>query len=138
MRNLLLLILCGIVTLLASCGDEQRSDAALIAAKAYYDTLIAGNKEQFIRATWVADTIPDSYRKQLEANAAMFIGRMNEEHKGIKAVSAVNCAHDTLISNGGKDTLFTADAYLELHFGDSLKEEIVVPMIKHKGRWLMR
>ena len=32
----------------------------------------------------------------------------------------------------------TADVFLLLTFGDSTSEQIVVPMIQHKGTWLMR
>lgn len=138
MRKSLFFIIAGILPLFFSCSKEQRSDAALNAAKGFYDSLVAGNHDYFIRSTYLPDTIPTSYREQLVANTRMFLSRMKEEHRGISAVSAVNSMHDTIISHGGRDTLYTADAFLELTFGDSLKEEIVVPMILHKGRWLMR
>ena len=32
----------------------------------------------------------------------------------------------------------TANAFLMLCFGDSTIEEVVVPMVKHEGKWLMK
>ena len=87
---------------------------------------------------YLPDTIPPSYREQLEANASMFAGRMNEEHRGVKEVRLMRCINDTVTDDGKRLSVRTAEAYLVLCFGDSLNEEVVVPMIHHGGRWLMR
>lgn len=113
-----------------ACSEEQKDDAASIAAKEYYDALLAGKYDAFIRGTYLPDTIPSSYREQLETNAKMFMAIQKEEHNGINEVKVINCTHDT--------ARHTADVFLVLCFGDSLNEEVVVPMIEHKGRWLMR
>ena len=52
------------------------------------------------------------------------------EPKGISEVRVLNCKNDSLSP--------TAEAYLLLCFGDSTKEEIVVPMVKDKDKWMMR
>ena len=79
---------------------------------------------------YLPDSIPDSYRRQLEANAKMFIARQKDEHGGICDVKILNCVNDSAET--------TANAFLLLTFVDSLREEIVVGMVKHQGRWLMR
>lgn len=124
--------------MLASCSEEQNTDAAAHAAKVYYDSLVAGNNSYFVRGMYLPDTIPAGYREQLEANANMFMARMTQEHGGVKDVSIMNCVNDTVVSADGRISVHTANAFLVLRFGDSLNEEIVVPMIEHKGRWLMR
>lgn len=123
---------------LASCGKAEQKDYALLAAEAYYDSLVAGNYAYFIRSTCLPDTIPAAYREQLETNLKMFMARQEAEHKGIKSIATVRCAHDTVKTMDGQGETQTADAFLELTFGDSLKEEIVVPMILHNNAWLMR
>ena len=76
------------------------------------------------------ERIPDSYRSQLVANAKMFIGQQNDEHRGIKKVEVVNCVNDSAGTS--------AEAFLLLCFGDSTVEEVVVPMVKRDGKWLMK
>lgn len=138
MRKILILIpLCALLTVF-SCSKDKADDGAVRAAKEYYDSLVAGNSSCFVRGMYLPDTVPDAYREQLEDNAKMFMGRMAEEHHGVYEVRMANCVNDTLTFDGGKTSVRTVNAFLVLCFGDSLNEEIVVPMIEHKGRWLMR
>ena len=87
---------------------------------------------------YLPDTIPPSYREQLEANASMFVGRMETEHRGVNSVRIMRFVNDTIMSPDKKSHVRTSDVFLVLCLGDSLNEEIVVPMVHHKGRWLMR
>lgn len=138
MRKILFLIAAVLVLQFISCGKEKQDDQALLCAKQCYDSLVAGNYAYFIRQTYLPDTIPVSYREQLETNLKMFMVRQKEEHGGITGVNTIRCVHDTIKANGNQGDTFTANAFLELTFGDSLKEEIVVPMILHGDAWLMR
>ena len=131
MRKLIPFIFLGLATLVFSCKGEQVDTLeAARAAKEYYDTLLAGHAATFVGGMYLPDSIPDSYRQQLEANAKMFVARQQEEHGGICDVKILNCVNDSAAP--------TANAFLLLTFGDSLREEIVVGMVKHQGRWLMR
>lgn len=121
-----------------ACSKPKKDDAAAHSAKEYYDSLKAGNSAFFVRGAYMADSIPDDYREQLEANAKMLMARIDEDHKGIKQVRVANCVNDTIEGVGGRQDIRIADAFLMLSFGDSTKEEIVVPMILHKGKWMMR
>ena len=50
-----------------ACSEEHKNDiAAAKAAKEYYDSLLAGNYAYFVRGMYLADTIPDGYREELE------------------------------------------------------------------------
>lgn len=138
MRKILLFLVPALVLHLVSCNKAGQKDGALLAAEECYDSLLAGNYAYFIRHTQMPDTIPSSYREQLETNLKMFMARQQEEHRGIKAVSAVRSVHDTIASRDENAVVHTADVFVELTFGDSLKEEIVVPMIEKNSAWLMR
>ena len=139
MRKLLFFILACSTFGVFSCSKEIKpDDAAARAAKEYYDSLFAKNYAYFVRGMYLPDTIPDGYREQLEANASMFVGRMAEEHRGVSRVRILRFANDTIVSAGGKSHVRTSDVYLAFALGDSLNEEVVVPMIFHQGRWLMR
>ncbi len=139
MRKLLIIINACFLLLFFSCSDRQKpDDAAARAAKEYYDSLFAGNYACFVRGMYLPDTIPGNYREQLEANASMFVGRMDDEHHGVSSVDVIRFVNDTIVSADKKSHVRTSDVYLMFHLGDSLKEEVVVQMIQHKGRWLMR
>ena len=139
MKKLLFLLLSLAALAFAACsGDKPDENAAARAAKEYYDSLFARNYAYFVRGMYMADTIPDGYREQLEANASMYVGRMSDEHRGVSEVRVIRCVNDTVRVDGGRNTVRTAEAYLVLCFGDSLNEEVVVSMIHHGDRWLMR
>lgn len=126
-------LLLGIILMVASCGKSEKTDDGMIAAhaaKLYYENLIRGKSDQFLDGTDMPDTIPDDYRRQLLKNFEQFCVRQKEEHKGIDSVS-IN--HAEFFE---KDS--TASVFLLLHFGDSTTEQIVVPMLKKKGLWIMR
>ena len=82
--------------------------------------------------------IPDGYREELEANAKMFVERVKEEHHGIREVRIMNCVNDTIHIEKTDKSVHASEAFLVFCFGDSLNEEVVVPMVFHKNRWLMR
>ena len=139
MRKLIFIIIACFSLSFFSCSKQQKpDDAAARAAKEYYDSLFAGNYACFVRGMYLPDTIPGNYREQLEANASMYVGRMEEEHRGVSGVNIIRFANDTIVSADKKSHVRTSDVYLMFHLGDSLKEEVVVQMIQHKGRWLMR
>lgn len=137
-KSFILLTLAFILSMAACSGEKKADNAAALAAKEYYDSLLAGNYSYFVGGMYLPDTIPDGYREQLEANASMYVGRMAEEHHSISEVRIMRCLNDTVTSASGQHAVRTAEAYLVLCFGDSMNEEVVVPMVHHDGRWLMR
>lgn len=128
---LVVAVLMAVVTLLGSCRPKAKpEDVAALTAKAYYEQLLRGKYEAFVDGHYQPDSIPASYREQLIANAKMFIGQQQEDHRGIKQVSVVDSKTDSLhhVSN----------VYLSLTYGDSTSEEIVVPMVCYRGNWYMK
>lgn len=118
--------------LLASCRDKapDQGEIAGQTAKIYYDYLIDKKYEAYVDGFHQPDSIPANYREQLIINAKMFVGMINEKHNGLKSVSVANAQADT--------TRHIGSAFLILCFGDSTREEIVVPMVQHRGVWMMR
>lgn len=117
--------------LLCACSKEkQDGNAAVRAAKEYYDHLLAGRYVEYIDGFADSDSLPPQYREQLLANAKQFVAQQKAEHGGIKEVGVVSESTDS--------TTMLTDAFLMLCFNDSLREEVVVPMVERNGRWLMR
>ena len=125
-----LLYIAFIVLAIACTKEINQGEVAARVAKHYYDTLVAGHYDAFLEGTYQQDSIPKRYRDLLLDNAKMFIAQQQTEHQGIKEVRVIRHRADT--------AKHTADVFLVLTFGDSTSEQIVVPMIQHKGTWLMR
>ena len=76
------------------------------------------------------DSLPPVYRDQLLVNVKQFMARQKAEHGGISEVRAVTFKSDSLQHR--------TDVFLMLCYGDSTKEEIVVPMVERGGAWRMK
>ncbi len=120
------------LALLAACSKDghQAADVAARTAKIYYDSLLAGGYELWVDAQYRPDSIPRSYREQLIAGAKMFVGEQEKAHKGIKEVRVNGATADT--------AKHVADVYLLFVYGDSTREQVLVPMVESKGVWYLR
>ena len=121
-----------VVALLAvacSSGPDP-GEVAAQAAKEYYTQLLAGKYEHYVDGFYRPDSIPASYRRQLIDNAKMFVGQQKDERRGILDVRVVNAVADTVKRS--------ANVFLIFAYGDSTSEEVVVPMVQHRGVWYMR
>ncbi|TGX82389.1 hypothetical protein E5358_07545 [Palleniella muris] len=96
----------------------------------YYKLLLAENYEDFVNGMLGGDSLPPVYKEQMVANAAMFVKQQVDEHKGIKEITLSSCKADT--------ANHTADAFLYLHFADSQKEVVNVPLVERNGVWYMK
>ena len=105
------------LTLFSSCSNKdgmKQEDVALQTAKAYYDQLVNGDYATFVDGTLQNDSIPEDYKAQLILNMQMYIEQPNDS------------------------IIMTAQAFLALCFKDSMREEIVVPMVKKNDIWYLR
>lgn len=130
-RKLIFTLAAVVAVLFVACGSEPKSDDVVAqTAKVYYDHLLHGQYDHFVDGTYRPDSIPDSYREQLIANARMYVAQQQKERGGICDVAAVGALVDTARHQG--------NAFVMLTFADSTREEIVVPMVYHNGVWYMR
>ena len=123
------------MTLLAasSCSPakpQNPNELAVRAAKVYYDYLIAGNFEAYVDGFYRPDSIPGSYREQLIVNAKQYMAGMKARHSGVSDIVVTRAETDTL----GDYT----NVFMLITFADSIREEIVVPMVKRGNEWKMK
>lgn len=127
-------IVSAAVVLMFSCGNSGDIDpecaAASEAAKLYYTYLIEGKNTEFVSSFIGKDSLPSDYRAALDSNACDFIEVQNERHGGIKGVEVVSAAKDSIQK--------TIDVFLNICYGDSTQEKIVVPMVKDSDKWKMK
>ena len=111
-----LIIACLSIFSISSCGKKASEDTSAEmagqAAKAYYDQLLHGDFKSFVAGRYQPDSIPASY------------------HDGIKEVKYVSAKADT--------SKHVADVFLKFVYGNGTAEEVIVPMVEHKGVWYMR
>lgn len=132
MKKIYFFLLLLLLETFSACKSEgpDAGQLAAVAAKGYYDLLLQGKYENFIDGVNRPYKISDSYRKQLLLNAQMFAEQQEKEHNGMKAVEIITAKADT--------AHHVADVFLSISYGDSTKEQVVVPMVEVKGAWKMR
>ncbi|MBQ9645669.1 MAG: hypothetical protein IJV24_04855 [Prevotella sp.] len=109
---------------------ERAQEGACAAAETYYNLLVNGDYRQFLNGRAGADSISESYSEQLLAGYRQFMAGQQREHQGISRLQATRAEMDT--------TLQVMQVFLQLCYGDSTQEEIVVPMVSYKGVWMMK
>lgn len=120
-----------VALLVVACSSGPApSEVAAQAAKEYYAQLLAGKYDHYVDGFYRPDSIPNNYRQQLIDNAKMFLRQQKTDRRGILDVRVVNAMADTAKRS--------ANVFLLFAYGDSTSEEIVVPMVMHKGVWYMR
>ena len=133
MKRIMFPFLFALPFLLMACSKKKEVDQGELAARAaklYYEQLLEGKYEAFLEGENRPGKLPDGYRKQLLINLQQFIEQQKSQHKGIDSISLASSVFSE------KDS--TASAFLLFHYGDKTTEQVVVPMIKRKGVWMMR
>ena len=123
-------VIALIIGLMACSSEITPEEQASLAAKGYYTHLVAGEYEKFLEGKLGGDSLPDDYREQLLTGYRQFMAQQERAHKGIREGRVSNAKTDSL---AGYTSVF-----LILCYGDSIDEEIVVPMVNHQGRWRMK
>lgn len=113
-----------------ACVNPSPEEMASLAAKGYYTHLMNGEYEAFLEGKAGADSLPEGYREQLLTSYRQFMAQQNREHHGILDIRVSNATTDNALNY--------TNVFLVLCFGDSVNEEIVVPMVERDGRWRMK
>ena len=127
MRKLISIVVLVIV---AACSTPTKEELASLAAKGYYQHLIDGDYDHFLEGRVMADSLPDDYRSQLIDGYAQFLAQQQKARGGINEVRISRAFTDS--------TQQYTSVLLVLCYGDSTTEEVVVPMVEHNGRWMMK
>ena len=113
-----------------ACANPSPEELASMAAKGYYTHLLNGEYEAFLEGKDGADSLPEDYREQLLTSFRQYMAQQNQEHHGILDIRISNATTDTVLKY--------TNVFLVLCFGDSVNEEVVVPMIERNGSWRMK
>ena len=130
MRKLVYLVLLVFLAQWAACSSPTREELASLAAKGYYQHLIEGDFDHFLEGRVMADSLPDDYRSQLIDGYSQFLAQQVKARGGINEVRISRAYTDS--------TQQYTSVLLMLCYGDSTSEEVIVPMVEHNGRWIMK
>jgi hypothetical protein len=130
MRKLVYLVLLVFLAQWAACSSPTKEELASLAAKGYYQHLIEGDFDHFLEGRVMADSLPDDYRSQLIDGYSQFLAQQVKARGGINEVRISRAFTDS--------TQQYTSVLLMLCYGDSTTEEVVVPMVEHNGRWMMK
>ena len=126
----MLAVLVMLAFLAGSCSSPSKEELASLAAKGYYQHLIEGDFEHFLEGRLMADSLPADYRSQLIDGYSQFLDQQVQARGGIKEVRVSRAYTDS--------TQQYTSVLLMLCYGDSTSEEVIVPMVEHDGRWMMK
>ena len=134
MKQVSLSILIAVALLLVACGEKKKNvDQGKLAAKAakhYYEQLLKGDYEAFLNNENRTNNLPDNYRKQLLLNLKQFVAQQDSVHHGIDSIT-LGASHFSAKDN-------TASVFLLFYYGDKTTVQVVVPMVKERGKWILR
>jgi hypothetical protein len=131
-RRIVLMGLVGLMGLmgLMGCKEASREDKAKEAAQEYYQALLNGDYQAFLDGRAHMDSIPDSFREQLLTAFKQFMHQQQEAHQGVVSFVPTRVEDDSLLQ--------VMQVFMMVNYADSTREEIVVPMVEHQGKWMMK
>ena len=132
MRKTFFLLLAAALVL-GACrkrmSDELTHDSARAAAERFYGMLIQGECEAYVNALEGNDVRDSLTRCEMIDAVTQYVEHENEAHQGLRQVVAIS---DTIFA----DSLCTVS--LDVTYGDSLVEHVVLPLVFSGGEWRIR
>ena len=113
-----------------SCSSPTPEEMASLAAKGYYEHLIAGEYDAYLDGVNGMTEAPADYRYQQRIAAEQFVKRLEAQHHGVNSIEVSSVKTDS--------TLHCTNVFLVFCFGDSTKEEVCVPMVQKNGQFRIR
>ena len=125
-------ILLLAVAVFAACSDNNHKlthDGARAAAESFYAMLVHGESARYVDALSGMLDADSLTRREMVEVVTQFIRREQDAHQGI--VSAV-AQRDTIYA----DSL--AQVFIDVTYGDSTTEHVMLPLVYTRGEWKMR
>ena len=119
--------LLSVVVCLGCSRGLMTHKAVQKAATDYYTLLIRGKYEKFVDGYADSESLPEDYKRELADMLKQFMAEGNMP--SLRSVAAIG---DSLLEDS------TAYVMLQLNFGDSIQEQIQMPLILKKGKWRMK
>lgn len=131
MKKAAYFLLC--IMFVLSCSGSRdlsdfSSDGARSAAEYFYELLAKGHSQAYVDNMQESASMDTAKYGQFVDLMEQFLHEEKELRGGILSAKA---ERDTMV-----DTI--SMVYLNVHFGDSTREEIMLPVVYTRGRWWIR
>ena len=129
--HLLVLLLSYLLTACSPGGKgEGLQPPTADEVMAYYELYRSGNYADYVKAMQSCDDKPADFCKQMADALKQHAARIKAEKGG--AVSAEFLRTEMHAEHSA------ADAYLSVTYGDSTKEEIILPLVFWQDKWRLK
>lgn len=116
-----------------ACSDDRGADTRHedIRARAAegYGYLVEGDIDRYLSLIHDYDSLPEEYRTQLYDMFAQYLDKEQRMRGGLVGAQVLG---DTILDS------VRADAFVELQFGDSTHEQVSLPMVYKRGKWMLK
>ena len=129
MKKIVLLLA---VVMFAACGNKRQElthEGARTAAEHFYSMLINGDSESYVDGLAGIVACDSVAREEMLEVVSQYVKRELDAHNGIASATAVR---DTIYA----DSL--AQVFMNIVYGDSTAEHIMLPLVYTGGEWKMR
>ena len=131
MRRIALSVL--LLLALTACSDDRKVDTRHedIRARAAegYGYLVEGDIDRYLSLIHDYDSLPEEYRTQLHDLFAQYLDKERRTHGGLVAAQVIG---DSILDS------VRAEAFLEVSFGDSTREQVSLPLLLKHGKWMLQ
>lgn len=104
----------------------HREKSASESAEKYYGYLVKGDVDRFLKGVAYFDSLPETYRSQMQDMYIDYLDRENRLRSGLLSAKALR---DTMINEN------MARVFMEVCYADSTREEIMVQMVQTDKGW---
>lgn len=122
---------------LLSCGghgDEAPAPVAAATPSEAVDTayarLIRGEYQEYLNCVASMDSVPERYRAALVNTLKQWAANEEKERRGVARAEAIS---ESVNPDGDYATV-----RVDVTYGDSTREEIVVPAVRVEGKWRLK
>ena len=120
--------------LLAACSSSNSGDGlqppSAKEVMEYYELYRSGNYAEYVKAMQSCDDKPADFCKQMADALKQHAARIKEEKGGTVGAEFLRTELHAEHS--------AADAYLSVTYGDSTKEEVILPLVFCQDKWRLK
>ena len=127
MKVINLFLILSFSLFLVGCKQEPKSPIEV--AEHYYNYLVKGDVDHYLKGMADYDSLPEDYRLQLHDMHLQFLDNEQRLRGGLASAHALR---DTVLDES------RAYVFMELQYGDSTCEQVSLPLVLTPQGWRLR
>lgn len=126
-----------LLLLIMACSKEKQADEAPSCTELndttaiyYYTLRTKGDFDRYVASMQSCANQPPEYKQRIVNMLRHHQAEINKHRKGISHVEVVRTERHA------RDSM--ANAFLSVTFNDSTREEVMLPLVYHEGKWMIQ